>query len=84
MKYIIEVQNLIRVDEDKEEYIHFGYINMIFKFLYETKSYIKKNNKHLRINGNRRSGFYTTTDQLTKMRFLTKIYRNERLNLPPF
>ena len=79
MKYIIEVQK-----NESGEYEHVGYINNTLSSLSETRKYIKKYNPHLRINGNKRKGFYTTTDQLTNMRFLIRSYRNERLNLRPF
>ena len=57
---------------------------MIFKYTYEAKKYVKKHNPHLRMKGNRRPGFYSSTDLITKMRFVIRTYRNEKLNLPPF
>lgn len=94
MKIIIEVQKICTnitdchtmADEKEvlEEYEHIGYINMIFKYIYEAKKYIKKHNPHLRMKGGRRPGFYSSTDSITKMRFVIRTYRNEKLNLPPF
>ena len=94
MKNIIEVQKICAnitdcnsMDNEKEvieEYEQIGYINMIFKFGSEAKRYIKKYNPHLRMKGGRRPGFYSSTDSITKIRFLIRTYRNEKLNLPPF
>ena len=92
MKYMIEVQKLceeIKDDIVNESYEHIGYINMIFDSTYNLKKYIKKNNPHLKIRGNssgrrRRATYYTTTDLVTKMRFVMRIYRNEKLTLAPF
>jgi hypothetical protein len=89
MKYIIEVQKICVNLDDKtetviEEYEHIGYMNMIFKYGSDAKKYIKKHNPHLRMRGGRRPGFYSSTDLITKMRFVIRTYRNEKLNLPTF
>ena len=92
MKYMIEVQKLcedLKDDIVNESYEHIGYINMIFNSVYELKKYVKKYNPHLRIRGNsggrrHRAAYYTTTDLVTKMRFVLRTYRNEKLTLLPF
>lgn len=87
MKYIIEVQRIYYDPNDLENinnYEHFGYIDMKFSTFREIKKYIKEHNPQLRMRGSRYRGYLTSTDFLTKMRYLIRHYRDEKLTLPPF
>jgi hypothetical protein len=87
MKYIIEVQRIYYDPDDLENlnsYEHFGYINMKFTTLRETRKYIKEHNPQLRMKGSRYRGYLSSTDMLTKMRYLIRHYRDEKLSLQPF
>ena len=86
MKYIIEVQKLCDIcnPEDIGKYIHFGYINKEFRYQSELRKYVKLYNPQLRWKGSRRSGYLTSTNIETGFRYLTHVYRNEKLNLPEF
>lgn len=87
MKYIIEVQRIHYDPDDLENlnyYEHFGYINMKFSTFRETRKYIKEHNPQLRMKGGRYRGYLTSTDTITKMRYLIRFYRDEKLSLPPF
>ena len=86
MKYIIEVQRLCETcnPEDIGKYEHFGYINKVFTYQSKLRKYVKEHNPQLRWKGSRRSGYITSTNIETGYRYLTHIYRNEKLNLPEF
>lgn len=84
MKWIIEVQKICDTNDEKIEYEHLGYINMIFRTNGETKKYVKAHNPRVRFKGNRRKGFYTSTDPLTNLRFMIRSYRDEKLSLNPY
>jgi hypothetical protein len=86
MKYIIEVQKICESNDEsnKNKYEHFGYINCRFTNTVDAKKYVRDNNPQLKFKGNRRSGYLTSTDLITNIRFLIRIHRDEKLNLPPF
>ncbi len=86
MKYVIEVQKIcdIQNENNKNEYEHVGYINKIFSNQRELRKYVKDHNTAIRWKGSRYRGYLTSTHPETGYRYFSRLYRDEKLNLPAF